>query len=150
MATVQSSFGQEGDMRRVAMILRAKANRWVRAIVLEGDRRIRMRTPVKSGRARGNWHISVGEPDWHYDPERMNKGVGRAGTVPQGIGEGSVPIFVCNGLPYIGRLEYGWSKQAPQGMVRLTAKELRLLAARIAAKIRGESPNAGGEVGGAG
>lgn len=134
-------------MRKVAGILRAKASRWVRGIVLEGDRRIRLRTPVRSGRARGNWNISVGAPDWHADPERKNKGVAQAGAVPKEIGEGPTPIFVCNGLPYIGRLEFGWSKQAPQGMVRLTVKELRLLAARIATKIRGESPEAGGEVG---
>jgi hypothetical protein len=29
-------------------------------------------------------------------------------------------IYLTNSLPYARRLEYGWSKQAPAGMVRIT------------------------------
>jgi hypothetical protein len=31
--------------------------------------------------------------------------------------------FLTNNLPYALRLEYGWSKQAPHGMVGVTVKE---------------------------
>jgi hypothetical protein len=30
-------------------------------------------------------------------------------------------IYLTNALPYARRLEYGWSKQAPSGMVRISA-----------------------------
>jgi len=33
-------------------------------------------------------------------------------------------IFIVNGLPYINRLENGWSQQAPNGMVAITLAEL--------------------------
>ena len=32
-------------------------------------------------------------------------------------------IFLVNHLPYGPALEYGWSKQAPAGMVRITVEE---------------------------
>ena len=34
-------------------------------------------------------------------------------------------IYLVNNLPYAVRLEYGWSKQAPAGMVRITAAEFQ-------------------------
>ncbi len=34
-------------------------------------------------------------------------------------------IYLANSLPYIRRLEYGWSKQAPAGMVRGTVGEFQ-------------------------
>ena len=34
-------------------------------------------------------------------------------------------IIIQNNLPYANRLENGWSKQAPKGMVALTLSEMR-------------------------
>lgn len=42
-------------------------------------------------------------------------------------------IYIANGLPYILRLENGWSKQAPAGMVAITLAELPSLAGQIIA-----------------
>ena len=66
------------------------------ALVMDMFRNIQIRTPVDTGRARGNWHVE-------FD------------------GEQSATIY--NNLPYMERLENGWSKQAPAGMVRVTLTE---------------------------
>ncbi|VEB42983.1 Uncharacterised protein [Chromobacterium violaceum] len=35
-----------------------------------------------------------------------------------------VNAWLVNPMPYAVKLEYGWSKQAPAGMVRLTLAEI--------------------------
>lgn len=80
----------------------AKYKTTLRAIAVdsfnEAATRIRYRTPVDTGAARKNWKATI---------------------------DGNV-FYLLNDLktvPYIRRLEYGWSPQAPRGMVRLTASE---------------------------
>lgn len=34
-------------------------------------------------------------------------------------------LFLMNNVKYIGELEYGWSKQAPEGMVRINVARIR-------------------------
>lgn len=128
----------EGDVRRVSGAIRDRASRWVRAIVLEGDRRIRLRTPVDKGRARGNWNLSAGTPNFATSERKVRHGAGgpSASQVQAVVGDARSRIYVVNGLPYIGRLEYGSSTQAPNGMVRVTAAELRQVAAALANRIR--------------
>lgn len=38
--------------------------------------------------------------------------------------DGTQSVFIINNLPYIERLEHGWSKQAPAGMVRISKAEV--------------------------
>ena len=44
--------------------------------------------------------------------------------------------YITNNLPYAERLEYGYSQQAPAGMVRVTAARFRELLARAARGVR--------------
>lgn len=91
------------------------------------------KTPVDTGRARGNWNISVGSPDLTTsdtkDPKFKNPK-----SIPAGADD--QPIFITNNLDYIRKLEFGeypnppknksgktvngFSRQAPQGMVGVT------------------------------
>jgi hypothetical protein len=48
---------------------------------------------------------------------------------------GHVYYFV-NNLPYAKRLEYGWSKQAPYGMVGITVAEFHQIASEAVNKVR--------------
>lgn len=43
---------------------------------------------------------------------------------------------LTNNLPYAERLEYGWSNQAPQGMVRVNVARFNTLLEEEAAKVR--------------
>lgn len=80
------------------------------------------RTPVRSGKFVANWNVTTRLADYHYTD---NTDVGRAieqleslFTLPFGN------FFIANGLPYGHALEYeGLSKQAPQGMIRVSLAE---------------------------
>ena len=54
----------------------------------------RSKTPIKSGNARRNWNTRKGRQGFTVD----------------------------NRVPYIGRLEEGYSKQAPQGIIQPTLR----------------------------
>ena len=123
MATEQFSV-QVGDWCRKAG---SNAEKVVRKVALELFARVILRTPVDTGRARGNWFPSIGSPnqsvDTHVDPTGSGS-TGRAGATVQSAKLGDV-IYLTNNLPYIRRLEYGYSRQAPSGMVRLTVAEFK-------------------------
>ena len=118
--------------------MRQQADRAFRALILECARRIIFRTPVDTGRARGNWQISIGSPRPTPD-ERTDKDGGS--TVFNIVGDtksvdsGEV-VFLLNGLPYIVYLERGTSDQSPSGMVAITVAELQDFAREVAAEIR--------------
>ena len=94
---------------------------------------------VPSGRARGNWNLSIGAADGTYDWERKDPS-GTAQTMLHQQQALAIKVgdrvFIANGLPYIRRLEYGWSAQAPEGMVRLTFEELKPLCEELALEVR--------------
>lgn len=77
---------------------------------------IALATPAKTGRARGNWNVSIDTIDGsvtdNTDPPNMAKA---AATIANFV-IGKV-IYVCNNLPYIERLNDGYSKQAPANFV---------------------------------
>ena len=104
----------------------------VKAIAFEAFARIVFKTPVDTGRARGNWQISIGQPifdeielDQAQDialSDIGNEGV-RAAQVLQNLNPFEV-VWISNNVPYIEFLEEGSSRQAPQGMVAETFSEL--------------------------
>lgn len=97
-----------------------------RKTVLSVASRIILRTPVKTGRARGNWQTTIGSP-----ADGVIDGLDPNGVIAQAqardatakIGHDDAPVFITNNLPYIQRLEDGASEQAPNGMVSLTIAE---------------------------
>lgn len=69
-------------------------------------------TRVDTGRARGNWQVTEGEPAIGYDPARFDQ-AGRLGNM-DALSEGQAAvlntsgrdiIWLHNGVPYIGVLE---------------------------------------------
>lgn len=77
-------------------------------------------TPVRTGRARGSWNGSIGQPDFTVSQAVDSTGqltlaklVTVFASAPAGI------WWLASGLPYIRALEYGHSQQAPGGMVRI-------------------------------
>lgn len=84
------------------------------------------------GRARANWQVSTVFPG-NSEIEAIDPG-GDA-TEAQGIAAvGSAQpfgtIWIYNNVPYIRRLEDGWSTQAPSGMVGVSLAEIETFFAR--------------------
>ncbi|HSW46498.1 MAG TPA: hypothetical protein VLM89_13100 [Phycisphaerae bacterium] len=97
-----------------------------RKVALEGLRRLVMKTPVDTGRARGGWQAAIGRyPAGQTDrKDRAGEGTIQAGAaVIEGI-KTPVKCVLANNVEYIERLEHGGSQQAPNGMLRLTVDEL--------------------------
>lgn len=101
-----------------------------RRIGLEALRRIVQKTPVDTGRARGNWDLTIGLPSGSADMDRKDPGGGdtiRRGSAALSNLKAFALIYITNNLPYINYLENGSSKQAPVGMVEVTVQELQQL-----------------------
>lgn len=126
MATV--SFSR--TIRLATARMSANIERIVRGAALVLDREVVTRTPVDTGRARSNWLVSIGNPRTDnigpYAPgdagstaganvnmalQQGNEAIGRYRI------DNNLDIYIANNLPYIGRLDDGWSPQAPPGYI---------------------------------
>lgn len=91
------------------------------------------------GQFRANWNLSIEAMDTSTTEDKDPSGEA-ANKRAQGRIESyklGDRIFITNSLPYAYRLEHeGWSRQAPQGMVRITALEFEKYVSEQAAKIR--------------
>ena len=94
----------------------------VRATHMEALSRIVLRTPVDTGRARNSWQSTVGRPA--TTDLRLDDPIAEGERVLEGLAP-FTPTYISSNVPYILRLEYGHSRQAPEGMVALTVEELR-------------------------
>lgn len=86
-----------------------------------------LRSPVDTGRFRANWATSFGAPSYRVtsDTDKSGQIAIRRGELTISRAYGDYPIYITNSLPYSLRLEYGYSKQAPAGMVRITVAEFQ-------------------------
>ncbi len=119
MSTIQfnadvAAFAKKLELNLGEACQRITADLWTR---------ITERTPVKTGRARSNWDMTTGSPSTKL---QAGDSFGPSPSLPPGIDKitGKEEIFIVNNLPYIERLENGWSQQAPAGMVRLSMAEI--------------------------
>lgn len=123
-------------------IARAGRNRdlVVRKIVLDVGTAIVMRTPVGDpdtwvsrsappgyvgGRARGSWQYGFSAPKAGEGPID-GSGQGPINRIQAGVSANPAAgvHYLTSTVPYMRRLEYeSWSRQAPEGMVRLTILE---------------------------
>lgn len=99
---------------------------------------ILLKTPVLTGRARGNWFPSVGAPTEQVGERRFGgtqtgepvtaaeKSMVKTVTEKlEALPLGETTAYVTNNLDYITRLEQGYSKtKAPAGMVHITLMSL--------------------------
>lgn len=91
-------------------------------ISLQALRGIVQMSPVDTGRFRGNWITSVEAPDptvfEQVRPAQVP--IVEADEKLSALDEIPRVIYLQNNLPYANRLENGYSKQAPEGMVAVT------------------------------
>lgn len=117
----------EADISKFVNKSSKKAELAIRKIGVELFSRVVLKSPVDTGRFRANWIASINVP--HVgDTESVDRG-GQA-AIAKIVSEvtryrfGDNYIYLTNNLPYGQRLEFGYSKQAPQGMVRLSLMEI--------------------------
>lgn len=85
-------------------------------------------SPVYTGSFRASWRVSYNTPREDVTvggtPEAPLRGA--SFRWPKGFNLGDT-IIISNNLPYAERLEYGWSKQAPTGVLRLAVASAGLV-----------------------
>jgi hypothetical protein len=115
------------NIERIMAEQRARVSLITRKVALEALRRVVQKSPVDTGRFRGNWNVAVGAPNTAATAALDPSGgqVLASGTAQIGSATGLAPIFVTNSLPYAQKLEEGSSQQAPAGIVSVTAAEIR-------------------------
>jgi len=117
-----------------------RTEKMVRGTVIGCASRIIKRTPVGNpdiwagnpplgyvgGTLRGNWQPSIGQPvTTQIDRTDKTGGLVSADIAREGqrLNIGAV-FYMTNNLPYAARIEFeAWSKQAPQGMMRIEVLE---------------------------
>jgi hypothetical protein len=124
------------DLAKILEKSKANASQVARAIALELESRVVLKSPVDTGRLRGNWNVGINSVNTTEYPE--DRSGGQADTRALGalskfkVGD---TIWITNNLPYVAKLEYGlygngaktvggYSKQAPQGFIRITYLEV--------------------------
>jgi len=126
------------DLKKFADKTERNAEKLVRGTSLALFRQVIQRTPVKTGRAKGNWQTDVNRMATSI-VERDDKSGAKAiaeTIVKTGKFKLGQYISMANNLPYINKLEDGSSKQMPSGMVKITVGEFQREINRQARKIR--------------
>lgn len=87
-----------------------------------------LRSPVYTGSYRASWRIAFDTPD-----PSITDGGGPAAPLPPpkfqwppGFKVG-MQVIISNNQPYAERIEYGWSQQAPHGVVRTVVASYKIL-----------------------
>lgn len=96
----------------------------IRKATFELFKSVALKSPVDTGRFRANWNVSHGAPD-----QTVTTSTNQARALQQAQQALTLPVggivSMTNALPYARRLENGYSKQAPYGMVRYSVLEFR-------------------------
>jgi hypothetical protein len=117
--TCKNSFEFSADLELAAKVLgidSARDTAITLALALVG--KITLKTPKDTGRAQANWYLSEGAPRIETTQATIPQVYSPADITGESI------IYITNSLPYIIPLEYGHSKQAPMGMVRISIAEM--------------------------
>ncbi len=123
-----------------AFVAKAKGNAQevVNKVAVDVLSSVVLKSPVDTGRFRGNWNVSLGGPDTFTSDatDKIGTQTIAAGAAAVEDARPGQTIFITNSLPYAERLEYGHSKKAPNGMVRITLSEFQSYIDRAAAGMK--------------
>lgn len=109
----------ESQLRGFGVKALDKVDKVRRASVLELFKLVIMATPVDTGRLRGNWQTTINSPAGAATTRDDPSGAAALAEAMANLGSLVDVIWFTNNLPYAERIEYeGWSRQAPEGMVR--------------------------------
>lgn len=107
----------------IVAVVKNSAYTTVRGGLFKLTTRIIERSPVLTGRFKANWNVSYRTPDFSTtsstDAGRSHAQARKILNMPIVGGN----IHIVNALPYADALEFGYSKKAPSGMVRVSLAE---------------------------
>jgi len=110
------------DLQRIAQRNKAKMVKVAQNSLMRIGGAIVLRSPVDTGRFRANLLSAYGLPDTGSAETFDKSGSAAIGKLKSSLAvlDTGQFFYFTNSLPYAERLEYGWSQQAPGGMVRVS------------------------------
>ena len=142
-------LGKPGAADEIASVLNMRTEDFMRMAAVEFFRQVTISTPVDTGRARMGWMISVNAPSTYRPPEAP-KGTGFSSggvgyyampNIAENMNIGTITvsdvIYITNNVPYIGRLNDGYSRQAAARFVERAAARVQLAVAKLWKKTKG-------------
>jgi hypothetical protein len=115
----------ELDISRFVEKAKGNVDIVIRKVSLDLFKRVIITSPVRTGRFKSNWQVAIGSiPGGVYETfdGRGSATIAKATAATLNAKAGDI-IYLVNNLHYASRLEYGYSKQAPGGMVRIAVLE---------------------------
>lgn len=116
-----------------------KAGRLRKGVKVHDSMDIKAPPGYTGGRFKANWFVG-----FDSQPMDATEDVDKTGNISNNRGRyiletfkvGMTSIYFTNNLPYAYALEFGHSKQAPGGMVRITAQDFQKLLSEAAQEVR--------------
>ena len=113
---------------KIAKKLKIDVIKLQKKVALDIFARLIESTPVDTGRAAGNWNISISQPDYSEidrkfeEAELSGKAASSVGVIEPMNYFGV--IWIANSVPYIVFLNEGSSIQAPRNFVQMSVEEV--------------------------
>lgn len=132
------AFDATATVRRWAKNVERQFTQINRGAIAELGRRTIERTPVDTGRARAGYHVTVHSQGVHISNSLDPSGQATAERIRGAVSFVTLgqTVWLTNNVPYIIRLEYGFSRQSPAGFMRITAREWQSIVDFEAGKAR--------------
>jgi len=109
------------DMNRACVNIQNTSESRIRKVALAAYREINRGSPVDKGTFRANWVASIDTIDRSSDLSKTGKDVNEAVTTATAVitngAKLGTTVYISNAVPYAGKLEDGYSPQAPAGVV---------------------------------
>jgi len=117
------------DMNRACVNIGKTSESRVKRVALAAYREINRASPVDKGTFRANWVASTDTIDRSADLSKTTKDVNEAVTAATAVitngAKLGTTVFISNSVPYAGKLEDGYSPQAPAGVVAPTLTTIK-------------------------
>lgn len=112
-------FAFDKEAKKIEVKLGEVTLEKMQKVALTIDSVLVLSTPVDKGRARANWLPSLNQPETKVLEEEDKTGtktISKAEALMLTVNIDDT-IYISNNVPYIGKLNDGYSKQAPKGFV---------------------------------
>lgn len=125
------------DMAKVCQRAGDKVDLLVRKAAIDIGKGLVESSPVDTGRFKNNWNYGNDAINRAASWEAGKDGSSSINRIVQGANawQPGQTIYITNSLPYAKRLEDGWSKQAPAGMVKITVANFQSAIREAAAQL---------------
>lgn len=126
-----------GDIKKFNQKTGKNIDTVVKKVAFDLSRELIMGTPVQDGTARRNWFVSMNSPIVRVTSDTDKNGgktIRDAQVAVQGYSSGD-DVWITNSVPYILRLENGWSAQRPNGWVSRSVRKFQRILRKAASQL---------------